>query len=243
MDEATTTARPRPRDMPLAPVPQGITERTPPHDSAAEMALLGSMLLDPSSIGDLCAIIESGNAFFSRQNQILFEGILDLFQASIAVDGVTLTHKLKQKGLYEAAGGFDYLEQLVNCVPSAANAISYAQIVRDKALLRRLISACSQTLESCYDNSEEAAVILDRSERAIFEVAQLKVTGQPVSLTEVLHETFEMLDRNTGNTITGVPTGYVELDNLTSGLQRWEMIVLAARPSVGKTALAMNIVE
>ena len=243
MDEATTTARPRPRDMPLAPVPQGITERTPPHDSAAEMALLGSMLLDPSSIGDLCAIIESGNAFFSRQNQILFEGILDLFQASIAVDGVTLTHKLKQKGLYEAAGGFDYLEQLVNCVPSAANAISYAQIVRDKALLRRLISACSQTLESCYDNSEEAAVILDRSERAIFEVAQLKVTGQPVSLTEVLHETFEMLDRNTGNTITGVPTGYVELDNLTSGLQRGEMIVLAARPSVGKTALAMNIVE
>ncbi len=243
MDEATTTARPRPRDMPLAPVPQGITERTPPHDSAAEMALLGSMLLDPSSIGDLCAIIESGNAFFSRQNQILFEGILDLFQASTAVDGVTLTHKLKQKGLYEAAGGFDYLEQLVNCVPSAANAISYAQIVRDKALLRRLISACSQTLESCYDNSEEAAVILDRSERAIFEVAQLKVTGQPVSLTEVLHETFEMLDRNTGNTITGVPTGYVELDNLTSGLQRGEMIVLAARPSVGKTALAMNIVE
>ena len=243
MDEATTTARPRPRDMPLAPVPQGITERTPPHDSAAEMALLGSMLLDPSSIGDLCAIIESGNAFFSRQNQILFEGILDLFQASIAVDGVTLTHKLKQKGLYEAAGGFDYLEQLVNCVPSAANAISYAQIVRDKALLRRLISACSQTLESCYDNSEEAAVILDRSERAIFEVAQLKVTGQPVSLTEVLHETFEMLDRNTGNTITGVPTGYVELDNLTSGLQCGEMIVLAARPSVGKTALAMNIVE
>lgn len=243
MEQSATTARPRPREVPLTLQPQNVTDRTPPHDSASEMALLGSMLLDPEVIGPVCAIIESGNAFFSRQNQIIFEGILELFQASSAVDGVTLTHKLKQKNLYDTAGGYDYLEQLVNCVPSAANAIAYAQIVRDKALLRRLISACSQTLESCYDNSEEAAVILDRSERTIFEVAQLKVTGQPVSLTDVLHETFEMLDRNTGNTITGVPTGYVELDNLTSGLQREEMIVLAARPSVGKTALVMNIVE
>ncbi len=243
MDEIITTARSRPRDLPASAGQPNAAERTPPHDSASEMALLGSLLLDPESIGGVCSIIETAGAFFSRQNQIIFEGVLDLFKASSAVDGVTLTHKLKQKGLYEAAGGYDYLEQLVNCVPSAANAIAYAQIVRDKALLRRLISACAQTLESCYDNSEEAAVILDRSERDIFEVAQLKVTGQPVSLTEVLHETFEMLDRNTGNTITGVPTGYVELDNLTSGLQRGEMIVLAARPSVGKTALAMNIVE
>ena len=243
MEQAATTARPRPRESALTLQPQNVTDRTPPHDSASEMALLGSMLLDPEVIGPVCAIIESGNAFFSRQNEIIFEGILELFQASSAVDGITLTHKLKQKNLYDAAGGYDYLEQLVNCVPSAANAIAYAQIVRDKALLRRLITACAQTLESCYDNSEEAAVILDRSERTIFEVAQLKVTGQPVSLTDVLHETFEMLDRNTGNTITGVPSGYVELDNLTSGLQREEMIVLAARPSVGKTALVMNIVE
>ncbi|MGC9261246.1 MAG: replicative DNA helicase [Phycisphaerae bacterium] len=220
-----------------------VTERTPPHDVASEMALVGSMLLDPEVIGSVYGIIESSDAFFSRRNQIIFEGILELFQASAPVDGVTLTHKLKQKDVYEAAGGFDYLEQLVNCVPSAANALAYAQIVRDKALLRRLITACTQTLESCYDNTKEAAVILDRSERTIFEVAQLKVVGQPVSLTDVLHQTFEMLDRNTGNTITGVATGYVELDNLTSGLQRGEMIVLAARPSVGKTALAMNIVE
>ncbi len=243
MEENITTARPRPQEPSATPVPQNASERTPPHDSASEMALLGSMLLNPEGIGEVCSIVETSDVFFSRRNQIIFEGLLDLIKAGSAVDGVTLTHKLKQKDLYEAAGGFDYLEQLVNCVPSAANALAYAHIVRDKALLRRLISACAESLESCYDNSEEAAVILDRSERAIFEVAQLKVTGQPVALTEVLHETFEMLDRNTGNTVTGVPTGYVELDNLTSGLQRGEMIVLAARPSVGKTALAMNIVE
>ena len=105
MDEITTTARPRPRDLPAPAGQPNAAERTPPHDSASEMALLGSLLLDPESIGGVCSIIETAGAFFSRQNQIIFEGILDLFKASSAVDGVTLTHKLKQKGLYEAAGG------------------------------------------------------------------------------------------------------------------------------------------
>ncbi len=107
MDEVITTARPRPRDINPPPAAQNVTDRTPPHDSASEMALLGSMLLDPEVIGGVCAIIESGNAFFSRQNQIIFEAILELFQASAAVDGVTLTHKLKQKNLYRPAGGDD----------------------------------------------------------------------------------------------------------------------------------------
>jgi replicative DNA helicase len=250
MSEHETTARPRPataipahRDKSNGRAAFDPGAAGPPHDPGVEMALLGSLLIDPKCIGPVCMIVDEPEAFFARQNQIIFAAILELFQADTGIDGLTLLHRLQQKNVMEAAGGHDYIRDLLGSVPSAANAETYARIVRDKALLRRLISACAASMQECYQSADAAGDVLDRAEKRIFDIAQRKITGQAVELTDILNETFEMLDRNSGEHLSGLATGFIELDNLTSGLQKGEMIVIAARPSVGKTALAMNIVE
>ncbi len=236
-----TTARPRPDGSSAGgnlPV-----DRLPPHDPAVEMALLGSMLIAPDVIGPVLQIVDDPEVFFSLQHQIIFVAIREMFESNAGIDGITLSNWLMRKAQYDAAGGYDLLEKILNCVPNAGNAETYARMIRDKSLLRRLISACTRTLTECYESPDSPTTVLDRSEGRIFEVAQKKQMGKPVVLGEVLGETMEMLHRTNGEHITGVASGYVELDNLTSGLQKGEMIVIAARPSVGKTALAMNIVE
>ena len=240
-----TTARPRPGGgvMPLASQELSLLDRQPPHDPAVEMALLGSMLIAPDVIGPVLMIVDDADVFFSLQHRLIFSAMREMFEANTGIDGITLSNWLIRKGQYDQAGGYDILEKILNCVPNAGNAETYAGMVRDKSLLRRLISACTSTLKDCYESPESPASVLDRSEGRIFEIAQKKQMGKPVLLCDVLGETMEMLHRNNGVHITGVASGYVELDNLTSGLQKGEMIVVAARPSVGKTALAMNIVE
>ncbi len=234
------TSRPRPADNGGGHAPD--FDRIPPHDSDAEASLLGSMLIDPQVIGGVCEIMDRPEVFFSRQNQIVFKATLELFEINTGIDAVTLLNQINKNGLIDQVGA-DYLATLVNAVPTAANAEYYARIVRDKALLRRLISVCTATLSECYQAGDEATTILDRGEKRIFDLAQQKTVGNATPLADVLQETFEMLDRHTGEHLSGIASGYVELDNLTSGFQRGEMIIIAARPSVGKTALAMNIVE
>lgn len=217
-------------------------DRIPPHDPDAEASLLGSMLIDPQVVGDVCMIIDKPDVFFSRQNQIVFQAILGLFEMNTGIDAVTLLDQIAKNGVMEQVST-EYIQSLIDTVPSAANAAYYARIVRDKALLRQLISVCTSTLSDCYQATDEAKLILDRGEKRVFDLAQQKISGNAAALSDVLQETFEMLDRHTGEHLTGVGSGYVELDNLTCGFQRGEMIIIAARPSVGKTALAMNIVE
>ncbi len=238
-----TTARPRPDGSSAGAGGNLPVDRLPPHDPAVEMALLGSMLIAPDVIGPVLQIVDDPEVFFSLQHQIIFVAIRDMFESNAGIDGITLSNWLMRKAQYDAAGGYDLLEKILNCVPNAGNAETYARMIRDKSLLRRLISACTRILTECYESPDSPTTVLDRSEGRIFEVAQKKQMGKPVVLGEVLGETMEMLHRTNGEHITGVASGYVELDNLTSGLQKGEMIVIAARPSVGKTALAMNIVE
>jgi len=242
MSTFPSTARPRPLTLGTDPV-AALQDRLPPHDLAAEIALIGAMIIDPQVIGPVCMVLTSADAFYKEEHQILFKVLVELFEKNTPIDALVLHSTLRTQNLLEAAGGFDYLRQVLESVPSSANAEYYAAMVREKATLRRLISACTVSLKDCYESGESANVILDRSEKRIFDIAQQKITGAAEPLGKVLVDTFEMLDRNTGEHISGVATGYVELDNLTSGLQRGEMIVIAARPSVGKTALAMNIVE
>ena len=217
-------------------------DRLPPHDPDAEASLLGSMLIDPQVIGEVCMILDKPDAFFSRQNQIVFQAMLELFEMNTGIDAVTLLDQIAKNGVLEQVTP-EYIQGLIDTVPSAANAAYYAKIVRDKALLRQLISVCTSTLSDCYQAGDEAKLILDRGEKRIFDLAQQKISGNAAALSDVLQETFEMLDRHTGEHLTGIASGFVELDNLTCGFQRGEMIIIAARPSVGKTALAMNIVE
>ena len=242
MSSFPSTARPRP--LGLATDPAALLEdRLPPHDLAAEIAVIGSMIIDPQVIGTVCMVLTKPEVFYKEEHQILFRVLVDLFEKNTPIDALVLHSTLSTQSLLEAAGGFDYLRQVLESVPSSANAEHYAIIVREKSTLRSLIRACTASLKDCYESGEGAGVILDRSEKRIFDIAQQKVSNQAIALTDVLHQTFEMLDRNTGEHLSGIATGFIELDNLTSGMQRGEMIVIAARPSVGKTALAMNIVE
>jgi replicative DNA helicase len=245
MTAFTSTARPRPIGLATdsASLQEQLHARMPPHDLAAEIALIGSMIVDPTVIGPVCMVLTKHELFYKEEHQILFKTLVDLFEKNAPIDALVLHSTLTNLNMLEAAGGFDYLRQVIESHSSSANAEYYAGLVREKATLRSLINACTHSLKDCYESGESANVILDRSEKRIFDIAQQKISREAVALTTVLHETFEMLDRNTGEHLTGVGTGFIELDNLTSGMQRGEMIVIAARPSVGKTALAMNIIE
>ena len=241
MTTLPTTARPKP--FGLSADSPTMVDRVPPHDLAAEAGVLGSMIIDPQCIGPICMLIQKPEFFYKEEHQAIFRTILELYEKNTAIDGMIVFSALRTKNLLEAIGGRPYFEELVNSVPSSAHAEYYAAIVREKAMLRSLITACTDTLRDAYDAGEPAATVLDRGEKRIFDIAQQKLSQTAVSLTDVLHETFEILDRQTGEHYSGVPTGFTEFDNLLSGLQRGEMIVVAARPSVGKTAFAMNIVE
>lgn len=243
MSAFSTTARPKPFGINPTGDTAALIERMPPHDLSAEAGVLGSMIIDPSVIGPVCMFLQKSESFFKEENQVIFRVLTELFESNTPVDAMILHSTLKTKNLLEQIGGIDYIKELANAVPTSAHAEYYAAIVKEKAMLRSLISACTSTLRDCYDSGDPAATVLDRGEGRIFEIAQQKVSNQPVPLTDVLHETFEMLDRQNGEHFSGVQSGFIELDNLTSGLQRGEMVIIAARPSVGKTAFAMNIVE
>jgi replicative DNA helicase len=243
MSTFPTTARPRPGPGFPSQDPQALIERMPPHVLSAEAGVLGSMIIDPTVIGPVCMFLQRAELFFKEEHQVIFRVVTELFESNTPIDAMILHSTLKTKNLLEQVGGLEYLKELANAVPTSAHAEYYAAIVKEKAMLRNLITACTTTLRDCYESGDPAATVLDRGEGRIFEIAQQKVSNQAVPLTDVLHETFEMLERQTGEHLSGIASGFIELDNLTSGLQKGEMIIIAARPSVGKTSFAMNIIE
>ena len=243
MSAFQTTARPRPGPGFSSQDPTPLIDRMPPHDLAAEAGVLGSMIIDPTVIGPVCMFLQRHELFFKEENQTIFRILTELFEANTPVDAMILHSTLKTKNLLEQIGGIEYIKDLANAVPTSAHAEYYAAIVKEKAMLRSLISACTTTLRDCYESGDPAATVLDRGEGRIFEIAQQKVSNQAVPLNDVLQETFEMLERQTGEHLSGIASGYIELDNLTSGLQKGEMIIIAARPSVGKTSFMMNMIE
>jgi len=215
-------------------------DRLPPHSIESEMSLLGSMMLDKQVIGDVVTLIDR-TCFYQADHQIIFDVILDLYQNNRAADDpVVIREELLKRGQLEEVGGTTYLGRLLNTVPSSAHAAHYAKIVREKALLRALIAAANESLREAYAPHESAENILDRAEKRIFEVAEKKVTGTIQSLGEVAMETYEML---MDHSRSGISTGFIDLDNLLNGLHKDELIIIAARPSMGKTAFAMNIIE
>src|SRR5205085_5429155 len=214
-------------------------DKLPPHSIEAEMCLIASMMLDKEVVGNVVQIVDR-DAFYQADHQILFDILLKLYEQNRPIDAVILREELAKRQLLEEVGGTAYLAQILSSVPSAAHGSHYAGIVREKALLRQLISASNDILRDAYAPHEQAELVLDKAEKRIFEIAQQKVTGSLVPLESVLHEVFEMIE-NRGQ--RGLETGFLELDDMLNGLQKGEMIILAARPSMGKTAMAMNMVE
>lgn len=221
------------------------TDRVPPHDLEAEMSLLGSLMLDREAIGYVIPVIprQHSSRFYQPEHRILYEALLDLYDKGSAIDLVILRDELTRRGELERIGGVEYLVQVVQSVPSAANAEYYAGIVRDKALLRELIVASGEIIDEAYGAHEEVAGILDRAEQKFFMVTEQRVSNEAVSLSGLLEETFHQIQDRDGNYLTGLATGFLELDDMTSGLQRSELIIVAARPSMGKTAFGLNLAE
>jgi replicative DNA helicase len=223
----------------LADALAGQFDRLPPHSIESEMCLLASMMLDKDVVGQIVQIIDR-EAFFQADHQILFDVIVRLYEQNRPIDAVIVKDELLKRQLLDEIGGMEYLAQIISSVPSAAHGAHYAGIVREKALLRQLIAASNDILRDAYAPHEAAELVLDKAEKRIFDIAEKKVGGSMTPLETVLHEVFEMIE-NRGQ--RGVETGFFELDDMMNGLQNGEMIILAARPSMGKTAMAMNIVE
>jgi len=214
-------------------------DKLPPHDIEAEMCMLASMLLDKEMIGNIVQIVDR-EALYQADHQIIFDIVVKLYEQNRAIDAVILRDELKKRNLYEEVGGTEYIAAILGKVPSSAHGVHYAGIVREKALLRQLIAASNDILRDAYAPHEKADLVLDKAEKKIFEIAQQKVSGAMVPMEKVLHEVFEMIDSGGKR---GIETGFFELDDMLNGLQSGEMIIVAARPSMGKTAFAMNIVE
>src|SRR5256714_12789619 len=223
----------------LANSPSGQFDRLPPSAVEAEMCLLASMMLDKDMIGQVVQIVDR-EAFYQADHQIIFDIVVKLYEQNRPIDGVIIREELAKRQLLEEVGGLPYLAQILNTVPSSAHGAHYAGIVREKSLLRQLIAASNNILRDAYAPHEQADLVVDKAEKQIFEIAQKKVGGAMVPLESVLHEVFEMIE-NRGQ--RGLETGFFDLDDMMNGLQNGEMIIVAARPSMGKTAFAMNVIE
>ena len=214
-------------------------DRLPPHSIEAEMCLLGSMMLEKDIVGQAVRLVDR-EAFYQADHQIIFDVLVKLYEMNRPIDAVILFEELVKRQLLEEVGGKGYIGQILNSVPSAAHGMHYAGIVREKAMLRQLIGASNDILRAAYAPYEAAEMVLDKAEKRIFEIAEKKVGGAMEPMEKVLHEVFEMIE-NRGQ--RGLETGFHEMDDMLNGLQKGEMIIVAARPSMGKTALAMNMIE
>ena len=219
--------------------------RSLPYSEDAEKGVLCSLLLSPREVGDLCILRLQPDAFYALAHKIIYELVIEFSDKSKPIDFITMKQSLKDRGFLEEIGGPEFLNELYNFVPTAANAGYYVDIVREKYLLRRLILACNSLASRCYDDQENVEPLLDDAERQIFEITGDHVKIDVVPAKDLVMQAIEQIEKvyeNRGS-VTGLPTGFTEFDQMTSGLHQAEMIVIAARPSMGKTALAMNIAE
>jgi len=219
-------------------------ERPLPQNTEAERSILGAILLDNHVLNAALEKLKPED-FFNDHHRRIFQQMIELGEAHQPIDLVTLTDQLARRAELDAAGGAAYIAQLMDGVPRVSNLEHYARIVKEKSLLRGLIHATHSIQQQALDAEEDADAILDRAESSIFELAEDRVRSGLVGVREVVRDNFERISQifREGRRITGLSTGYHQLDNLTSGLQPSELIILAARPSMGKTALALNIAE
>lgn len=218
--------------------------KVPPQNVEAERSVLGSMLIDEDAIG-LAVEILNEIWFYEDAHRKIYAAILDLYNSRKNVDLITLSDKLKSESQLDTVGGVTYLSSIIESVPTSANVEHYARIVREKGILRQLIRNSTQIIQECYDSEGKIEEIVDDAERLIFEVADLKHKQKSHHIKELVKSSIETIDRlyQRKEHITGVPTGFKEIDKMTSGLQKADLIIVAARPSMGKTALAISIGE
>ena len=221
-----------------------LIDRVPPHNHEAEQSVLGAIFLDPQALVTASEILVPED-FYRIAHQKIFQTMLDLSDKGSAIDVVTVTEELSARKELEDVGGLSYLMELANAVPTAANVSYYAKIVEEKSILRRLIRTATKIVEDSFTREDEVEELLTEAEKKIMEVANRKNAGDFKHVKDVLVQTYdkiEQLQNRTGD-VTGIPTGFTDLDRMTAGFQRNDLIIVAARPSVGKTAFALNIAQ
>jgi len=221
-----------------------LTGRVMPESLAAEAAVIGSMIIDPASIGQVVEILDR-ESFYRIEHQLIYDALIALYEKNRGegIDGVLLRDELERCKQLEQVGGVEYLKKVANSVPSSANVGYYAGIVKDKQLLRELIQTATDILNDAYDPAGESIQKLDEAEQRIFAITDKRITGKVFAIKDLVTRAYELIEKRDGKHVTGLATGFITLDQLTCGLQNGEMIIIAGRPSMGKTALALNIAE
>ena len=216
--------------------------KVPPHDLEAEQAIIGSMLTDKDDVISAIEVLREED-FYREDNKAIYEAIFNLYNRAEPVDIITVKSELESMGKFEQVGGLEYLAELPEKVPTTANAMKYIKIVEEKSTLRRLIKTANEIIDLGYDQTEDVEDIMEGAEKKIFNIMQEKNQKGYSPLKDVLVESFTQLEElyNKKQHITGVPTGFAELDYKTAGLHGSELILIAARPAMGKTAFALNI--
>lgn len=216
--------------------------RVPPHSIDAEKAVLGSIMLRKDSLFDINDII-TADSFYSDKHKLIYDIMIELATKNDPIDILSLKTKLDEKNLTEQAGGAAYLAELVHTVPSASNVVHYAEIVQKKYMMRRLIGASEKLSDLGFNESGDLEQIMDQAEQHVYDLANKSSTKKVVHMKEALNETWDIIDKlhNSGEAVRGVSTGFKDLDRMLSGLQKSDLIILAARPSVGKTSFALDI--
>ncbi len=219
-------------------------DRMPPHNTEAEQSVLGSILLQPSALISAMEFLQAHD-FYRRAHQLIFQAMIDLNEKNEEIDVVTVSNLLETNKQLEDVGGSAYLAEIANVVPTAANIEYYSKIVEERSLLRRLIQASNDIITETYEESDDVASILDAAEQKILEVSERKNRSGFLKISDVLRDSMEEIDDLYKNAeeITGLSTGYRALDLMTAGLHEDELIILAARPGVGKTAFALNVAQ
>ncbi len=214
--------------------------KVPPHNLEAEQAILGSILINNDALNQVVDIL-SGEDFYREAHAYIFEGMLTLYNKDDPVDLITLPQVLREADTLERVGGTDYLASLVEGTSTSAGIMYHAEIVKDLSTRRNLINRCSYIAEICFQPTYDTEEILDLAEQSIFEIAERNIDQNFYSLSEVVKKSFKKIETIRGDKITGLSTGFTDFDNLTSGLQPSDLIIIAGRPSMGKTAFALNI--
>ena len=223
---------------------ESMMDRVPPHNHEAEQSVIGAIFLEPQALITASEILLPTD-FYRTAHQKIFQTMLNLSDQGKAIDVITVTEELSAKKELEDVGGLSYLAELANAVPTAANIAHYAKIVEEKALLRRLIRTATKIVEDGYTREDEVEALLSEAEKKMMEVASRKTAGDFKHIQDVLVQTYDNIEQllNREGDVTGIPTGFRDLDKITAGFQRNDLIIVAARPSVGKTAFALNVAQ
>ena len=223
---------------------EALIKRVMPHSVEAEQSVVGAMLMDKDAITTASEII-SGNDFYQSAYGIIFDSMVELFNESKPVDLITLQERLKEKDVPAEVASLEFVKDLVTAVPTSANVKYYAQIVADKSMMRKLIKLKQEIANTCYAGKESLEAVLEKTEKAVFDLLQKRNTGEYVPIKQVVLNALDRIEKASKNkgTVTGIPTGFIDLDYKLSGLQPSDLVLVAARPSMGKTAFVLNIAQ